>query len=229
MLARTLGMSPLLTRRIEFYTSVRPLIPHTLPNYPLTASPHHYPQSPSPMAAAFTFGAFRDIVSVVELVVRALKSLSASSGSSYECQCLVQELLALKRILQILAAATLANIEIVAVGGVIAKVEFCHALVERVWEQVRKSNRALGAESGRTARRGVVACIASGVRAIEWELFKKKDVEAARKKLSRHVCRLNMFISTCSLCASPGLVLWHAPLSSSTSCSRSFFSAFAYL
>ena len=154
------------------------------------------------MATAFTFGAFGDFVSIVELVVRGLKSLSASSGSSYDYQCLTQELLALRRILQILAAATLTGIDTATVDGLIAEVEHCRVVVERVWEGIRKYDKALRArESGPgVARRGVVARLVGGIQAVEWELFKKKDVVAARKKLGGHVGRLNTFINACNLC-----------------------------
>ncbi|KAM5535929.1 hypothetical protein V8D89_010369 [Ganoderma adspersum] len=93
------------------------------------------------MFFAFTFRAFGDIVAAANLAHRVSNALSSSSGFTYDYQYLIQELDALAHILQITGATA---------RTAYSNVKRCRKVVERLWNEVRKYQKALG--SGSTAK-----------------------------------------------------------------------------
>ncbi|KAM5542998.1 hypothetical protein V8D89_003382 [Ganoderma adspersum] len=109
------------------------------------------------MSIAITFGAFGDFVSVVDLAMRGLKARGSSRGSSYDYQCLIHELHALKRILLSIAMVVASQDsmgESMINDGLIAEVVGCRDVVEGLWKQVDKFEDAL--RPGSTRRGPIV-------------------------------------------------------------------------
>ncbi|KAI1798052.1 hypothetical protein LXA43DRAFT_5916 [Ganoderma leucocontextum] len=144
------------------------------------------------MVFAFTFGAFGDIVSAADLALRVSKALSSSRGSTYDYQYLIQELDALAHVLQVAEAATRTGLlERTTVNSLNAEVLRCRNVVERLWDQVRKYQKALGSGSKENG-------IEASWRKIGWGLFKTEDVREARAKLTTHRLTLIALMTACN-------------------------------
>ncbi len=147
------------------------------------------------MVFAFSFGAFGDIVSAADLALRVSKALSSSRGSTYNYQYLIQELDALAHILRIAEAATRTGLlERTTMNSLNAEVLRCRDVIERLGEQIRKYQKALG--SGTKSTSGIEA----SWRKIGWGLFKAEEVRETRAKLTTHRLNLIMLMTACNQC-----------------------------
>jgi len=129
---------------------------------------------------------FGDIVAAASLAFSIYKSLSESTGASFEYQCLTSELLAFHRALQFLDRILCATPPSETVAKDIKEeAATCLKLLEMLWGRIKSYQKALGGGGGRN----------SSWRKIGWGLFKANEVADFRQKLSRHKENITLFLS----------------------------------
>jgi len=125
------------------------------------------------------------IVSAAKLAFKIYKALSASTGSSEEYQCLIQELRSFERALRMVehAIATTPPGERLA-QDIAAETTTCLDLLEKFHDRIKSYQKALGG-GGKGA----------SWRKIGWGLFKADEVASFRVKLSQHKQNVLVFLS----------------------------------
>ncbi len=128
---------------------------------------------------------FGDIVSAANIALSIYNALRASTGSSYEYQCLIQELRSFERALRMVehAIATTPPGERLA-QDIVAETTTCLDLLKAFHDRIKSYQKALG-RGGKGA----------SWRKIGWGLFKADEVASFRVKLSQHKQNVLVFLS----------------------------------
>ena len=128
---------------------------------------------------------FGDIVSAANIALSIYKALSDSMGSSYEYQCLIEELRSFERALRMVdyALATTPPGERLT-QDIVAETTTCLNLLKAFHDRIKSYQKALGG-----GRKG------SSWRKIGWGLFKADEVTSFREKLSQHKQNVLVFLS----------------------------------
>lgn len=143
--------------------------------------------------AAFTFGSFGDVLSLISLVLQVRRALGDSSGASEDHQALITELDSFSDLLQVVRNALsvhegprrLPNSVRNAMGqGLLASTALLVGFYKDI-ERYRCSLRQGGSGS----------MIRDSWMKAEWALYKKEDVRQMRRKLADQVGRLNALLS----------------------------------
>ncbi|RPD62251.1 hypothetical protein L227DRAFT_30377 [Lentinus tigrinus ALCF2SS1-6] len=147
------------------------------------------------MPFPISFSSFGDIVTAVDLALRISKALSASTGSSYEYQYLIQELDALAHVLQLADTATRTGmLQPDVVRALVSEIGRCRTVMDALWERIRGYQKALGGSSKTSGK-----ISGSSWRKIGWALFKTQDVQETRMKLATHRANLTTLMTACNL------------------------------
>jgi len=128
---------------------------------------------------------FGDIVSAANIALSIYKALSDSTGSSYEYQCLIEELRSFERALRVVDYA----IAMTPQGGrlaqgIAAETTTCLDLLKAFHDRVKSYQKALG-----RGRKGALW------RKICWALLMAKEVASFREKLSQHKQNILVFLT----------------------------------
>ncbi len=128
---------------------------------------------------------FGDIVSAANIALSIYKALSDSAGSSYEYQCLIEELRSFERALRMVdyALATTPPGEHLA-QDIAAETTTCLDLLKAFHDRIKSYQKALG-RGGKGA----------SWRKIGWGLFKAEEVASFRGKLSQHKQNILVFLT----------------------------------
>ncbi|KDQ51549.1 hypothetical protein JAAARDRAFT_211010 [Jaapia argillacea MUCL 33604] len=123
-----------------------------------------------------TFSSFGDIVAAAQLAVAIANALSESSGSSYEYQCLIEELRSFSRALNA-AHGVVQNITLSrdVLNGIDAEVTVTRSIMTKFEDKIQGYKKAL--DRGGSG---------SSWRKIGWGLFKKQEIVELRTKLAAH-------------------------------------------
>ena len=128
---------------------------------------------------------FGDIVAAANIALSIYNALRASTGSSYEYQCLIDELHSFQLALRMVDLA----IAMTPPGGhlaqdIAAETTTCLDLLKAFHDRIKSYQKSLG-----RSRKG-----ASWVK-IGWSLFKADEVASFRVKLSQHKQNVLVFLS----------------------------------
>jgi hypothetical protein len=132
---------------------------------------------------------FGDIVAASNLALTIYKALSDSTGSSFEYQCLIDELhsfhLALEYVDRIIRVTPLGEDVIQAIN---AEAGRCRELLDKFWDRVKSYRKALGGGGP-----------GSSWRKIGWSVFKAEEVARFRAKLSARHETVTLFLTSLAL------------------------------
>ena len=129
---------------------------------------------------------FGDIVAAINIAQSIYKALSASTGSSYEYQCLIAEVRDFEEALRTVDLA----ISVTPPSGrlaqnIEAETTRCLELLKKFLKSIESYQKALGG-----SRKG-----ANSWRKIGWGLLKAEEVESFRRKLSHHKQNITLFLN----------------------------------
>jgi len=127
---------------------------------------------------------FGDIVTAANIALSIYKALSDSMGSSYEYQCLIEELRSFERALRMVdqAIATTPLGERLT-QDIAAETTTCLNLLKVFHDRIKSYQKALG-RGGK----------GSSWQKIGWGLFKADEVASFREKLSQHKQNILVFL-----------------------------------
>ncbi len=128
---------------------------------------------------------FGDIVTAANIALLIYKALNDSTGSSYEYQCLIEELRSFEQALRMVDLA----IAMTPPSGrlaqdIAAETTTCLNLLKAFLDRIKSYQKALGG-----GRKG------ASWRKIGWGLFKADEVASFREKLSQHKQNIVMFLT----------------------------------
>ena len=134
---------------------------------------------------------FGDIVTAANIAQSIYKALSASTGSSYEYQCLITELRDFERTLRAVDLA----ISVSPPSGDLAQdigaeTTRCLELLKTFLKSIEPYQKALGGSG-----KGAHSWRKLG-RKIGWVLFRAEEVESFRRKLSHHKQNITLFLNS---------------------------------
>ena len=140
-----------------------------------------------PISPAMVFPSFGDISTAVSISRTIYKTLSDSTGSSYEYQSLIEELRSFERALTMVDCA----IATTPPGGnltqtIANETTTCLALLNAFLDNIKSYQKALGG-----GKKG-----AASWRKIGWGLLKADDVARFREKLSQHKQNINIILTS---------------------------------
>ena len=144
---------------------------------------------PISLAMVFT-PSLGDIATAANISCSIYKALSDSTGSSYEYQCLIEELRSFERALIMVDCAMAQTPP----GGhltqtIANETTTCLALLNAFLDNIKSYQKALGGE-----RKG-----AASWRKIGWGLLKADDVARFREKLLQHKQNINIFLTSLAM------------------------------
>lgn len=129
---------------------------------------------------------FGDIVTAANIALSIYKALSDSMGSSYEYQCLIEELRSFERALRMVEYAIAATPPSGRLAqDITAETTICLNLLKVFLDRIKSYQKTLGV-GGKGA---------SSWRKIGWGLFKADEVASFRVKLSQHKQNIVMFLT----------------------------------
>jgi hypothetical protein len=134
---------------------------------------------------------FGDIVTAANIVCSIYKALSDSMGSSYEYQCLIDELRSFERALRtvdFVIAMTPPSGDLA--QGIAQETTTCLALLNAFLNRIQKYQKTLGRD-----RKGAAA----SWRKIGWSLFKADEVASLREKLFQHKQNIIIFLTNLNM------------------------------
>ena len=145
----------------------------------------------TPISLAMVFSpSLGDIATAISTARTIYKALSDSMGSSYEYQCLIEELHSFERALIMVNYA----ISTTPPGGhhtqtIANETTTCLALLNAFLDNIKSYQKALGG-----GKKG-----AASWRKIGWGLLKADDVARFREKLSQHKQNINIFLTSLTM------------------------------
>jgi len=129
---------------------------------------------------------FGDIVAAAGIARSIYKTLSHSTGSSYEYQCLIAEVHSFEQALRTIhGAISVTTLSARDTQDIEAETTRCFELLKKFLESIKSYQKALGG-SGKGA---------NSWRKIGWGLFKAGEVASFRQKLSQHKQNITVFLN----------------------------------
>jgi hypothetical protein len=145
-----------------------------------------------------TFGSFGDVVTLAELVLKVIKALRDSSGSSYEYQTLIMDVESFRRAL--LEASRLCDVSQDAGDSpsierlILDEVAACHNIIDTLFKKVQGDRDHLKAGGSRNKVKDIW-------RKVLW-MFKRGDLAVFRERLAMHTSRVGTMLAIVNWCVS---------------------------